>query len=134
MTACPQLVIGNGVDPADGRFEIRGRKTWRAGPEVLDVRAAFYAFVPPSYQAEFQAIAIQVNEKPAKVRKAYEQNDAVADLVAQMRKSKALDWLMHNATYVDQSGAALDTDQVLGHDHDHDAADHDHDTASEDAE
>ena len=88
-------------------------------------------------EAEFQAIAMQVNEKVAKVRKAYEQNDAVADLASQIRKSKALDWLLHNATYVDQNGATLDTETVLGHseaDHDH-PHDHDHDnTDAEDAE
>lgn len=82
-------------------------------------------------EAEYESIGVRVNEKTAKVRKAYEQNDAVTDLVAQMRKSQALDWLMHNATYVDQNGETLDTDTVLGeHDHDHD---HDHDH-SEDAE
>ena len=73
-------------------------------------------------EAEFQAIAIQVNEKPAKVRKAYEQNDAVADLSSQIRKSKALDWLLHHVTYVDQNGATLDSELVLGHSE----ADHDH--------
>lgn len=66
-------------------------------------------------EAEFQAIAVRVNEKPAKVRKAYEQNDAVTDLASQIRKSKALDWLLHNVTYVDQNGAGLDTELVLGH-------------------
>ena len=73
-------------------------------------------------EAEFQAIAMQVNEKPAKVRKAYEQNDAVEDLSSQIRKSKALDWLLHHATYVDDKGATLDTETVLGHSE----ADHDH--------
>ena len=82
-------------------------------------------------EAEYEAIGVRVNEKTAKVRKAYEQNDAVTDLIAQMRKSQALEWLLHNISYVDQNGAALDTDTVLGdHDHDHD---HDHDDA-EDAE
>lgn len=71
-------------------------------------------------EAEYEAIGVRVNEKTARVRRAYEKNDAVADLVAQMRKSKALDWLVHNVTYVDQAGASLDTDTVLGHDHDHD--------------
>lgn len=73
-------------------------------------------------EAEFQAIAMQVNEEPAKVRKAYEQNDAIEDLSSQIRKSKALDWLLHNAAYVDQNGATLDTETVLGHSE----ADHDH--------
>jgi trigger factor len=82
-------------------------------------------------EAEYEAIGVRVNEKTAKVRKAYEQNDAVTDLVAQMRKSQALEWLLHNISYVDQNGAVLDTNTVLGdHDHDHD---HDHDDA-EDAE
>lgn len=79
---------------------------------------------------EFQAIAIRFNEKAAKVRKVYEQNDAVGELVAQMRKSKALDWLVHHVTYVDQNGTVLDTDLVLG-DHDHD---HDHDGSDEEGE
>lgn len=79
-------------------------------------------------EAEFEAIGVRVNEKTAKVRKAYEQNDAITDLVAQMRKSQALEWLLHNTTFVDQDGNVLDTDTVLG-EHDHD--DHDHE---EDAE
>jgi hypothetical protein len=67
-----------------------------------------------------------------KVRKAYEQNDAIADLVAQMRKSQALEWLLHNSTFVDQNGTVLPTDTVLGdHDHDHD---HDDEDEAEDAE
>ena len=80
--------------------------------------------------AEFEAIGVRVNEKTAKVRRAYEQNDAITDLVAQMKKSQALEWLLHNCVYVDQNGATLDTDTVLGehdHDHDHDHDGHDHD-------
>ena len=82
-------------------------------------------------EAEYEAIGVRVGEKTAKVRRAYEQNDAVVDLIAQMRKSQALEWLLHNVTYVDQNGEVLDTDTVLGEhdhdDHDHDHADHDHD-------
>lgn len=82
-------------------------------------------------EAEYESIGVRVNEKTAKVRKAYEQNDAVTDLIAQMRKSQALEWLLHNISFVDQNGDALDTDTVLGdHEHDHE---HDHDDA-EDAE
>ena len=79
-------------------------------------------------EREYAQIAMRVGEKAAKVRRAYEQNDAVVDLVSQMRKSQALEWLIHNVTFVDQNGAELDTDTVLGdHDHDHDGHDHDHD-------
>lgn len=74
--------------------------------------------------AEYARIAMQVDQKPAQVRKAYERNDAVADLVAQIRKSKALDFLLHHVELVDPDGHALDRDEILGHDHDHD---HDHD-------
>ena len=79
-------------------------------------------------EAEYEAIGVRVGEKTAKVRRAYEQNDAVVDLIAQMRKSQALEWLLHNVTYVDQNGEVLDTDTVLGeHDHDgHNHDDHDH--------
>ncbi len=79
-------------------------------------------------EAEYEAIGVRVGEKTAKVRRAYEQNDAVVDLIAQMRKSQALEWLLHNVTYVDQNGEVLDTDTVLGeHNHDHDGHDHDGD-------
>ena len=79
-------------------------------------------------EAEFEAIGVRVGEKTAKVRRAYEQNDAIPDLTAQMRKSQALEWLLHHVTYVDQNGEVLSTDTVLGeHDHDHgDDNDHDH--------
>lgn len=56
LTAGPQIVIGNGITPADGNWNITGRKVWRAEADVMDVRAAFYAFVPPSVQAEMMAI------------------------------------------------------------------------------
>lgn len=77
-------------------------------------------------EAEFQALAVRFNEKPAKVRSTYERNDAVADLAAQIRTSKALDWILHNVSYVDQNGKALDTEMVLGHsedDHHHGGTD-----------
>jgi FKBP-type peptidyl-prolyl cis-trans isomerase (trigger factor) len=75
-------------------------------------------------ELEYQRIAMRVNQKPAQVRKVYEKNDAVADLVSQIAKSKALDWLLHNVTMVDTNGKVLDREHVLGHDHSHD---HDHD-------
>ena len=76
-------------------------------------------------EAEYEAIGVRVGEKTAKVRRAYEQNDAVTDLISQMRKSQALEWVLHNSVYVDQNGEVLDTDTVLG-EHDHDHSDHDH--------
>jgi len=77
--------------------------------------------------SEYERIAVQVQQKPLKVRKAYEKNDAVAELTAQLSKSKALDWLLHNVEIVDPDGNPIDNDLLLGHDHDHDDHSHDHD-------
>jgi len=65
LSAGVQIVLGNGVTPADGDCTVSGRKLWRADPDVEDVRKAFYAFVPPSVQAQLMAIvqwAMQVAE------------------------------------------------------------------------
>jgi trigger factor len=76
-------------------------------------------------EAEYGRIAVQVRQKPAQVRKAYEVNDAVADLKAQIRKTKALDWLLEHVEVVDPDGSPIDRELLMGkHDHDHD---HDHD-------
>ena len=75
---------------------------------------------------EYERIAMQVRQKPAQVRKAYERNDAVSELTAQLRKSKALDWLLHHIEIVDPAGTAIDNDVILGHDHEHNHDDHEH--------
>ena len=73
--------------------------------------------------AEFQRIAIQVGRKVNQVRKAYDQNDAIAELRAQIRKSKAVDWLLHNATLVDPDGREIDASVLFGdHTHEESAA------------
>lgn len=79
-------------------------------------------------ESEYARIAMRAGMKAKDVRKAYEKNDAVFDLVAQLRKSKALDWLLHHIEIVDDAGTPLDRELVLGHTHDHDDDDdHDHD-------
>jgi len=89
-------------------------------------------------EAEYARVAMQVGQKARQVRLAYERNDAVPELIAQIRKSKALDWLLHHVEMVDPEGHPLDADLILGHDHDHgehghgdhaDHADGDHDHA-----
>lgn len=50
------LIIGPGVEPDDGKWEITGKKIWRATGETEDVRAAFAQFQPLSYQRELQNI------------------------------------------------------------------------------
>lgn len=84
-------------------------------------------------EGEYARMAMQYNQKAKEIRKAYEQNDAVGDLIGQISKNKALDWLVHNVDFVDENGNAMDRDLVLGHGHDadgnhmHDHDEHDHD-------
>ena len=84
--------------------------------------------------AEINRIAIQVGQKPAQVRKAYERNDALEELRSELRKAQAMDWLLHRVEMVDPEGHEMDRDLVLGHSHDdHDHAhDHDHDGHDQD--
>jgi trigger factor len=77
-------------------------------------------------ESEYARIAMRAGMKAKDVRKAYEKNDAVFDLVAQLRKSKALDWLLHHIEIVDDAGTPLDRELVLGHTHDHDEHEHEH--------
>lgn len=65
-------------------------------------------------ETELQRIAMQVGRKIAQVRKAYEQNDAIAELKAQIRKSKAVDWLLHNTELVDPLGNKIDATVIFG--------------------
>lgn len=66
--------------------------------------------------AEFQRIAIQVGRKVQQVRKAYERSDAVTELKAQVRKSKAVDWLLHNVNLVDPAGHEINASVMFGDD------------------
>jgi trigger factor len=84
------------------------------------VRAESIEVTGDDLDIEYQRMAMQFNEKSDAIRKAYERNDAVPELIAQIAKGKAVDWLLHNIEMVDADGTAVDRDLVLGHDHDHD--------------
>ncbi|MEL0041474.1 MAG: trigger factor, partial [Ilumatobacter sp.] len=84
--------------------------------------------------AEYHRMALQYQQSPDEIRKTYERNDAVDELVATIRKSKALDWLLHHVEMVDVDGTVLDRDLILGHDHDHDHDDLDDASAAADGE
>lgn len=72
-------------------------------------------------EREYARLAMQYNQKAKDIRKAYEQNDAVGEIIAQITKAKAFDVLVHGATYVDEDGNEIDRDLLIGdHDHDHD--------------
>jgi trigger factor len=100
--------------------------------------------------AEFERIARAVGQKPSVVRKAYEREDAVVGLTAELRKRKALSWLLRHVEVVDPEGRPIDRTLLVGddpmaddavveiagadpaaadhhdHDHDHDHHHHDH--------
>jgi trigger factor len=80
-------------------------------------------------EREYARMAMQYQQKAKDIRRAYEQNDAVSDLISQISKSKAFDVLVHSATYVDEDGNEIDRDALIGHTHD----DHDHDGTDVDA-
>lgn len=75
-------------------------------------------------EMEYSRMAMQYGQKAKEIRKAYERNDAVPELMSQIRKSKAMDWLLHHVEMVGADGEPLDRDLILGHTHDDD---HDHD-------
>jgi trigger factor len=72
--------------------------------------------------AELEAIAARAGQKPAQVRKVYERNDALADLAAQLRMRKALDWVLEHLEIVDPEGNAIDGELLLGKTDDRDHA------------
>ena len=58
LSASPQIIIGNGVTPADGSYTLHGGKIWRTEADAnnQDVRAAFDTFIVPSVQNEMMNI------------------------------------------------------------------------------
>lgn len=64
-------------------------------------------------EVELERIAVRAGAKVKRVRSLYEKNDAIGDLKAQIRKSKALEWLVRQVTYVDTEGKAIAADLLL---------------------
>jgi trigger factor len=85
------------------------------------------------FEAEYARMAMQYQQRAKDIRKAYEDNEAVPELAAQIRKSKAFDWLLHHIDFVDADGNPIDRDTLLGHTHDDDH-DHDHDHGADEVD
>jgi len=64
-------------------------------------------------EAEYDRIAARVNQKPAQVRKAYEKGDAVPELRAELRKRKAVEWLLQHVEIVDGDGRTIDRSLLI---------------------
>lgn len=64
-------------------------------------------------EIELERIAVRANVKVKRVRSLYEKNDALGDLKAQIAKSKALEWLVREVTYVDPEGNSIAAETLL---------------------
>jgi trigger factor len=78
---------------------------------VADSEDLFVSYA--DVEAEYERIARQVGQKPAQVQKAYERNDAVADLTADLRKRKAMEWLLDRVELVDPEGHVIERSLVF---------------------
>ncbi|MCU1344098.1 MAG: tig [Acidimicrobiia bacterium] len=59
-------------------------------------------------EEEFIRLAQGSKQKPAQIRKAYERSEAVPSLRAELRKRKALEWLVERVEIVDPEGKPID--------------------------
>jgi trigger factor len=132
-----QWLAATGQGPDDFIESMRG-----ASVEAVQVDLALRAVAeaeaievePHDFDAEYARMAMQYGQKAKEIRKAYEQNEAVPELAAQIRKSKAFDWLLHTIDFVDADGNTIDRDTLLGHSHDEHGGygDHEHDEPGND--
>ena len=63
--------------------------------------------------AEIERIATRSRQKPNQVRKAYERQDAIGMLKAELRKRRALDWLVDHCEIVDPDGHPIDRADLM---------------------
>jgi trigger factor len=62
---------------------------------------------------ELNRIALRLNQKPNRVRREYERQDLLPELRADIRKRKALEWLLHHVEIVDPEGRPIDRALLL---------------------
>jgi trigger factor len=125
-----QWLSATGQSPDDfiGALRVQSEKAVKVDLALRAVATAEALEVDDDdLSAEYARIAMQVRQKASDVRKAYERNDAVADLTSNLRKTKALDWLLQRVEVVDTDGQPIDRALLLDNDHDDDRDDHDHD-------
>jgi trigger factor len=63
--------------------------------------------------AEYERIAPRVGQKPVQVKKAYERGDGVPELRAELRKRKAMEWLLRSVEIVDGEGRPIERSLLL---------------------
>jgi len=71
-------------------------------------------------EGEYARLAMQYGQKAKDIRRVYEQNDMVGELLVSIKKAKAYDAVVHACSFVDEAGNAMDRDELIGDTHDHD--------------
>jgi trigger factor len=63
--------------------------------------------------AEFAGVAERIGETPERVRDEFERNGQIADVRSDLRKRKALDWLVEQVEIVDPDGNSIDRADLI---------------------
>ena len=110
-----QYLAVNGSSPAELGDQLKTNSTTAVKVD-LALRAVAHAeeitISDEEIEAEFVRLAERSREKVQKVRQAYERNDAVGGLRAELRKRKALNWLTEHVEIVDPNGAPIDRTEL----------------------
>lgn len=115
-TGQDQAVLMDGLKDAAGRA-VKVDLALRAVADAEDMQAE-----DQELEEEYERIAVRVGQKPAQVRKAYERSDAVPELRVELRKRKAMEWLLRSVEVVDGEGRTIDRALLLPDDELSDAA------------
>jgi trigger factor len=62
---------------------------------------------------EFERMAERSGQKVKKLRAAYERNDAMSSLVVELRKRKAVEWLVEHCELVDPEGNSISREDLM---------------------
>ena len=100
-----------GTDPAEFTAELRNM-AGRGVRADLALRAVAVAETleadDTDVEMEFARLAERSGQKAKDIRKAYERNEAIGSLRQEIRKRKALDWLVEHCEIVDPAGNPID--------------------------
>jgi trigger factor len=108
----PEQYFASTGQDQDG-FVAELRETATQGVQVdLALRAVMEAeeidVSDEALEAEYDSIAERVGQKPAQVRKQLERNGQVSAVRSDLRKRKALEWLIERVELVDGDGTTID--------------------------
>ncbi len=128
-----QWLASSGQDPNEFVEELRATAT-RAAKFDLALRAVADAeqieATDDDLEAEFGQVAQQLDLTPEAVRLRFEEADQVAAIRGDIRRRKALDWLVESVEVVDEEGNPIDRSDLLVPE-DEDAADDGDDESEE---